>query len=65
MTQPQSFLARHQPKAALSDGELLAMKARAWVDHGLLVVSPGDFTNLIDQEMVRSLGARIYGRCQT
>ena len=58
----QSQLSRHQPKAPIGKAKLLAMKARAWVDHGLLLASPSQFANPVDRQMVRYLGERLYGK---
>ncbi len=57
----QSHLARYVPQASTTDAEILRMKARAWRDREILVVSPGQLSNPIDQQMVRSLGERLYG----
>ncbi len=58
----QSHLARHVPKTALTKGEFLAMAARAWRDHKILLLRPDQLANEIDQQMVRSLGDRLYGK---
>ena len=61
-THIESHLSRHQPTLALTEGELLAMKAKAWRDYELLLVSPKQLANPIDRQMVRSLGERLYGK---
>ena len=62
MSDIQSHLARYQPMPALGKAELLLLKAKSWSDYGILVVSPDQFTNPIDRQMVASLGDRLYGR---
>ena len=62
MSDIQSHLARYQPTPAIGKAELLLLKAKSWSDFGILVVSPDQFTNPIDQQMVVSLGERLYGR---
>ena len=62
MSEIQSHLARYQPTPAIGKAELLLLKAKSWSDFGILVVSPDQFTNPIDQQMVVSLGERLYGR---
>ncbi len=58
----QSQLAHTVPRAAITSGELLAMKAKAWCNLGILLVSPDQLSNPIDQQMVKSLGERLYGK---
>ena len=62
MSDVQSHMARHVARAATSEGELKAMAARAWHDFGILLMRPNQFENELDQQTVRSLGDRLYGR---
>ena len=62
MSDVQSQLGRYQPKAATSDEGLSQLKRRAWRDRGVLVISPAQLTDAIDQAFVKGLGNRLYGR---
>ena len=64
MNQLASSLQRHQPKTALTEGQLLALGARAYHDHEILVVKLSRLNNPIDQQMARSIAERLYGRRQ-
>ncbi len=61
MNHPASHLARHVPKPALSHGQLLAMGARAYHDHEILVVRLSQLDNPIDRQMARSIAEKLYG----
>jgi hypothetical protein len=62
MNQPASSLRRAQPKAALTEGQLLALGAKAYHEHEILVVRLSRLNNPIDRQMARSIAERLYGR---
>ncbi len=62
MTHPQSHLSRHQPKAAISDVQLDAMAARAWLDHGIVLLRPEDLPNPLDRQAVLNIAEKRYGK---
>ena len=57
-----SHLARHQPKAALTDGQLLALGARAWTEQQTLVVRLSQVKDPIIQGMVVAIADHIFER---
>ena len=58
----QSHLARYQPKASLTDAQLLALAAKAWHDHGIALFRPDDLPNEWDRQAVVNAAERLYGR---
>ena len=60
----QSHLARHQPQAATSDGEIKAMGGapRAWQDHETLVVRLSTVSDPMVQGMIKAIAAHVFGR---
>lgn len=62
MTDIPSHLARHQPKPALTEGELLALGARAWVDQETLVVRLSQVSDPIIRRMVHAIANYLFGR---
>ncbi len=63
MSGAPSQLARHQPTPALSDGQLLALGARAWQDQEILVVRLSLVSDPIIRQMVRAIADWKYGAC--
>ena len=62
MSDIQSNLARHQPQASTSDGELKAMGARAWEDHETLVVRLSTVSDPVVKGMIKAIAAHVFGR---
>ena len=63
MSDIQSHLARHQPQASTSDGELKAMGARrAWEDHETLVVRLSTVRDPVVKGMIKAIAAHVFGR---
>ncbi len=58
----QSHLARHVPKAATSDAQLDAMAARAWLDHGIVLLRPEDLANPLDRQAMMNIAEKRYGK---
>ncbi len=59
MAEPRSSLGRHQPTPIDPEAE----KRRGWRAHGILVVSEQDpRLTWPERELVRQLGAKLYGR---
>jgi hypothetical protein len=59
MRELRSCLARHQPERIDAEEE----KRTGWRRHGILVVSEQDpRLNWPERELVRQLGAKLYGR---
>ena len=46
----------------MSDAALLAMAARAWHDHEILVVRVSRLDDPIDRQMARAIAERLYGK---
>jgi hypothetical protein len=58
MRELRSYLSRHQPTTV--DAEVT--KRAGWREHGILVVAEQDSRlTRAEQELVRQLGARLYG----
>ncbi len=55
-------LARLQTSPALSPGQLDALAARAWHDHGIVVLRPEDMAEPADRQAVTDAVERRYGR---
>ena len=64
MIQPQSQLARYQPKASMTEGQVAAMGARAWEDSNTLVVRLSQVSDPIVQGMIRAVADHVFGRRQ-
>ena len=62
MTEPLSQLARHVPRPATTDAQLLAMGARAWWDSGVLVVRLSTVSDPSIQIMMKAVAAYCFGR---
>lgn len=62
MTEPQSQLARHVAKPSLSDGQVLAMGARAWEDQETLVVRLSLISDPIIRQMAVTVAQHVFGR---
>jgi hypothetical protein len=59
MRELRSHLGRHQPKQIDPEAE----KRAGWRKHGILVVAEEDLRlTRAERELVRQLGARLYGR---
>ncbi len=61
MSDIQSQLAKYCGRQATSDAQLRSMAAAAWHEHGILLISPSQLQNNIDQSMRDTLGKRLYG----
>lgn len=62
MNQPQSFLARHQGKPAITDAQLDAMAARAWLDFGIVLLRPEELPNPFDRQAVLNIAEKRFGK---
>ena len=62
MSGAPSQLARHQPMPALSDGQLLALAGRAWIDYGIALFRPEDLASPFDRQAVINAAEKLYGR---
>jgi hypothetical protein len=59
MSELRSYLGRHQPNQIDSEAE----KRTGWRRHGILVVAEQDpRLSWPERELIRQLGARLYGR---
>jgi hypothetical protein len=59
MSELRSYLGRHQPNQIDSEAE----KRTGWRRHGILVVAEQDpRLSWPERELIRHLGARLYGR---
>ncbi len=63
MTSPASHLARHQPKPALSEGQVLAMGAWAWGEPKTLVVRLSQVKGPTIRGRVVAIADYLFGRC--
>ena len=60
MRELRSYLGRHQPSRIDSEAE----KRTGWRRHGILVVAEQDpRLSWPERELIRQLGARLYGEC--
>ena len=64
MNQPASQLARYVAKPATSDGERLALMARAWIDDGIICVRPEQIANDMLRRACITAVEELYGRRQ-
>ena len=62
MSHVQSHLARYQPRAATSDGQRLALMARAWIDDGIICLKPEQITNDILRQACITAVEQAYGK---
>ena len=62
MNQPQSHLARHQSSPAITDAQLNAMAARAWLDFGIVLLRPEDLPNPLDRQAMRNIAEKRFGK---
>ena len=63
MSDVQSLLGRYQgPTVAISEAELERMAARAWRDHGIVLLRPEDLPNPFDRQAVINVAERRYGK---
>ena len=62
MSDVQSHLSRHVPKASMTEAQVKAMGARAWVDHETLVVRLSQVTDPIIQGMIRAVADHLFER---
>lgn len=62
MSDPQSQLARHVAKPALSDTQVLALGARAWQDQETLVVRLNQITDPIIRQMAVTVAKHVFGQ---
>ncbi len=61
MNQPASQLARYVATPAATDGERLALMARAWVDDGIICVRPEQIANHILRQACITVAEELYG----
>ena len=62
MNQPASQLARYVAKPALSDGQVLALGARAWADQQTLVVRLNQIQDPIIRQMAVTIAKHVFGK---
>ena len=55
-------LARHVPKASLSDGQMDALGARAWLDFGIGLLRPEELPDTLERRVVLALAEEKYGK---
>lgn len=60
MTRIRSSLAG-APRSPTTSDEMQTMRARAWHDHGVLVVPLDDIINPFEQQFLTNIGNRLYG----
>jgi hypothetical protein len=58
----RSCLARHQPRTAPSDEDLLAMRRAAWRTQGVAVLRPEDVRDDWTRQALINEANRLYGR---
>ena len=58
----RSNLARYQPNPATSDGERLALMARAWLDDGIICLKPEQIANDILRRACITVAEELYGK---
>jgi hypothetical protein len=58
----RSCLARHQPRTAPSDEDLLAMRRAAWRHQGVVVLRPDDVRDDWTRQALVNEANRLYGR---
>jgi hypothetical protein len=58
----RSCLARHQPRTAPSDEDLLAMRRAAWRHQGVAVLRPEDVRDDWARQALINEANRLYGR---
>ena len=58
----RSCLARHQPRTATSDEDLLAMRRRAWRYQGVVVLRLEDVRDDWTRQALINEANRLYGR---
>lgn len=58
----RSQLARYQPQAATSEGERLALMARAWIDNGIICLRPEQIVNDILRRACITVVEELYGK---
>ena len=58
----RSHLARYQPKASASEGERLALMARAWTDDGIICVKPEQIADDILRQACITVAEKLYGK---
>ena len=62
MSDIQSQLARYQPRGTLTDGQVLAMGARAWQDQQTLVVRLSLIHDPIIRQMAVTIADYVFGK---
>ena len=62
MNQPQSQLARYVAKPSLSDGQVLAMGAKAWKDQETLVVRLNQIQDPVIRQMAITVAQHVFGQ---
>ncbi len=55
-------LARVQTSPVLTPAQLDALAARAWHDHGIVLLRPQDMPEAADRQAVTDVAERHYGR---
>ncbi|MGH6897981.1 MAG: hypothetical protein ACREJ5_15790 [Geminicoccaceae bacterium] len=58
----RSCLARHQPRTAPSDDDLLAMRRAVWQTQGVVVLRPEDVRDDWTRQALVNEANRLYGR---
>ena len=64
MNQPASQLTRYVAKPATSEGQRLALMARAWIDDGIICLRPEQIANDFLRQAVINAAEKLYGRRQ-
>ena len=55
-------LSRIQTTPAITDAQLDAMGARAWLDHGIILLRPKDMPDPGDSQALIDIAVKRYGR---
>lgn len=50
------------PRSATGDDQIRAMRAAAWHSHGLVVVDPEEVIDPWHREVLKQIGAKMYGQ---
>lgn len=62
MSEPQSFLARHQPKAGISEYEMRTFARNAWLERGIPVFLSLDEIPDFEAQTIRNAAVKLYGK---
>ena len=55
-------LAYVQTAPAISEAQLSALAARAWLDHGIVLLRPEDMPDPLDRRAALEMAEKLYGK---